>query len=163
MSDYDTHHMTRVNNDDPFSSTSTSHFVAAANRLLYRLQPRPLPTQDRTQLFTKTDFGATQRHCKCNCGAGSFIVFSVFRAVQTDAQWYQRYSRKLASSAPLKLRPYSAIKIQNQTSLCSAFYGGWNVTLLAFVAGRRPCSNRSRSPSCRAHSSKPTARCCSIW
>lgn len=35
MSDYDTHHMTRVNNDDPFSSTSTSHFVAAANRLLY--------------------------------------------------------------------------------------------------------------------------------
>ena len=27
---------------------------------------------------------------------------------------------------------------------------------------RRPCSNRSISPTCRAHSSKPAALCCSI-
>ena len=32
-----------------------------------------------------------------------------------------------------------------------------NVTLLAFAAERRPCSNRSISPGRRAHSSKPAA------
>jgi len=81
MSDYDTHHMTRVNNDDPFSSTSTSHFVAAANRLLYRLQPRPFPTQDRTQLLSKTvTLGPL------NVTVNATVEQEVFRAVQTDAQ-----------------------------------------------------------------------------
>jgi len=34
------------------------------------------------------------------------------------------------------------------------------VTLLAFAAERRPCSNRSISPGRRAHSSKPAAAAC---
>ena len=35
-----------------------------------------------------------------------------------------------------------------------------NVTLLAFAAERRPCSYRSISSGCRAHSSKPAAAAC---
>jgi len=36
------------------------------------------------------------------------------------------------------------------------------VTLLAFAAERRPCSNRSISPGRRAHSSKPTTAECGV-
>jgi len=37
-----------------------------------------------------------------------------------------------------------------------------NATLLAFVAQRRPCCNRSIFPGRRAHRSKPTAAACGI-
>jgi len=55
------------------------------------------------------------------------------------------------------------------SSLCSASYIAVNTTLLAFAAADidrkaaapaadAPCSNRSISPVCGAHSSKPAAR-----
>ena len=56
------------------------------------------------------------------------------------------------------LRRTSKVKMK---SLCSASHtSADNVTLLAFAAERRPCSNRSISPGRLAQSSKPAAAAC---
>ena len=51
----------------------------------------------------------------------------------------------------------TALSVTTNKSMFRFVYVSLQVTLFAVAAERRPCSNRSISPACRAHSSKPTA------
>jgi len=55
---------------------------------------------------------------------------------------------------------YQAAQTVQQTVCAQLPTSADNVTLLAVVAERQPCSNRSLSPGRRAHSSKPAAAAC---
>ena len=74
-----------------------------------------------------------------------------FKKVQKSS-WSEPYSSNSIIITPTYYYYYYQVCLQLPTSAD-------NVTLLAIAAGRRPCSNRSISPVCRALSSKPTACC----
>jgi len=74
-----------------------------------------------------------------------------FKKVQKSS-WSEPYSSNSIIITPTYYYYYYQVCLQLPTS-------AYNVTLLAIAAGRRPCSNRSISPVCRALSSKPTACC----